>query len=133
MSHKLSSSMEDYLETIHVLGLQNGHVRVKDIAAELEKTMPSVSAAIKKMEEQGLVCHPRYDLVGLTAKGAVLAQQVYDRHLLIRDFLSDVLGVDSACAETDACHIEHVVSEATLEGLSRLLNETRRRQNREGK
>jgi len=127
MSQKLTSSMEDYLEAIHVLALKNGHVRVKDIAKAVEKTMPSVSGAVKKMQQMGLVCHPRYDLVGLTPEGALQAERIYERHRLIRDFLSDVIGVDAACAETDACHIEHVVSEATLAGFTRLLKETRQR------
>ncbi|MCK5148386.1 metal-dependent transcriptional regulator [bacterium] len=125
MSIKLSSNMEDYLETVHVLTLRNGNVRVKDIAREMGKTMPSVSAAMKKMEKRGFVCHPLYDLVGLTAEGALLAEKIYSRHRLIRDFLADVLGVDAACAETDACHIEHVVSDQTLAGFSRLLDEAR--------
>ena len=121
MSTKLTSSMEDYLEAIHILAMKNGHVRVKDIAEAVEKTMPSVSGAVKKMEQMGLVCHPRYDLVGLTPEGAQHAERIYQRHQLIRDFLSDVIGVDATCAETDACHIEHVISEATLAGFHRLL------------
>ena len=121
MDLKLSSNMEDYLEAIYVLELKTGNVRVKDIAAELGITMPSVSSAIKNLEKQGFVSHPRYDLVVLTPRGARVAADVYHRHRVIKGFLSQVLGVASDIAEKDACCIEHIISPETLESLSRFL------------
>ena len=38
---KLSQSLEDYLEMVHMLRLANGIARVKDIAAALSVKMPS--------------------------------------------------------------------------------------------
>ena len=94
MDIKLSPSKEDYLKAIHLLNTQRGSVRIKDIAEKLEITMPSVSSAIKGLEKQGLVSHPRYDLVVLTTRGSQIAKSITMRHCIIRDFLSNVLELD---------------------------------------
>ena len=117
MDIKLSPSKEDYLKTIHLLNSQRGSVRVKDIAEKLDITMPSVSSAIKNLEKKGLVSHPRYDLVALTNQGSQIAESITMRHCIIRDFLSNVLELDTEIAEKDACVMEHSISPETLEKL----------------
>jgi len=128
MDLKLTQSMEDYLEVIHLLKLDQGNVRVKDIAEKMEITMPSVSSAIRNLEKYGLVCHPRYDLVLLTSKGIQIAEGVYRRHLVIRNFLSQVLGLDADVAERDACGMEHIISTETFDSLVRFMNEKNRKE-----
>ena len=123
MANQISSNMEDYLEAIHVLEKENGHVRVKDVASSLNVTMPSVSGAIKKMEKNGWVSHPRYDLIALTDEGSHLAEEIYNRHRIIKQFLQDVLGLDSRIAEEDACKIEHIISDETLAGFERFIRD----------
>jgi DtxR family Mn-dependent transcriptional regulator len=121
MNVHISSNMEDYLETIHLLEQERRNVRVKDIAAEMQITMPSVSSAVKNLESQGLVSHSRYDSVELTKEGAQIAEAVYKRHRVIKHFLLKVLGLKSDIAEKDACRIEHNISEETLGKLIQFL------------
>ena len=121
MSVHISSNMEDYLETIHLLEQERRTVRVKAIAAEMQITMPSVSSAVKNLENQGMVSHSRYDSVELTKEGAQIAEAVYKRHRVIKHFLSKVLGLESDIAEKDACRIEHNISEETLNKLIQFL------------
>ncbi|MBN1780876.1 metal-dependent transcriptional regulator [bacterium] len=121
MTRKITANMEDYLEAIHVLAQDRGNVRVKDIAQVLNVTMPSVSGAVKKMEKQGLVSHPKYDTIVLTARGSVMAEEIYRRHRIIKSFLENVLGLDPDIAEQDACRIEHNISPETLAGLKRFM------------
>ena len=52
---KLSQSLEDYLEMVHMLRLANGIARVRDIAAALKVKMPSVAKAVIELKKQGLV------------------------------------------------------------------------------
>ena len=115
MNVPLSSNMEDYLEAIYVLEQEKGHARVKQIADALNITKPSVTAALKKLEQANLVDHPKYDLVGLTPEGSLIAQKVYRRHRVITQFLHDILKVSEETAEQDACKIEHNVSSETME------------------
>ena len=56
MEHtKLSQSLEDYLEMVHILRLANGIARVRDIAAALTVKMPSVAKAMIELKKLGLV------------------------------------------------------------------------------
>ena len=121
MSDELTSNMEDYLETIYLIHLNHGFVRVKEIARETGNSMPSVSNAVKILEKNGFVDHPKYDLITLTKKGRIKAESIYRRHRLIHRFLHDVLGVARETAEKDACRIEHNVSDETIDGLERFM------------
>ena len=52
MDHtKLTQSLEDYLEMVHMLRLANGIARVKDIAAALSVKMPSVAKAMVELKK----------------------------------------------------------------------------------
>jgi DtxR family Mn-dependent transcriptional regulator len=124
MNDKLSPNMEDYLESIYLLELESGNVRVKDIAKRMDITMPSVSGAVKNLEKQGLVCHSRYDLVSLTMKGNRIAEEIYHRHHILKDFLSQILGLRPEIAEKDACAIEHNISPETMKSLVRFLEKS---------
>ncbi len=126
MAVKLSPSMEDYLKTIYALDRERGYVRVKDIAEKMDITMPSVSGAIKNLEKQDLVYHQRYDLVGITPKGSKVAEDICSRHRVVKDFLSQILGLDAEIAEKDACSMEHAISPETLKSLVRFLETANR-------
>ena len=55
-----------------------------------------MTGALKGLVERGLVDHARYGHATLTETGTRLALDVERRHLAIRDFLTDVLGVKDA-------------------------------------
>jgi len=113
----LSPSLEDYLEAIYILKEKKGFTRVSEIANFLKVKMPSVNSALKILVGKGLVVHETYGYVSLTDKGEKSAKKVYSRHLILKRFLKDVLGVDEKKAEQDACRIEHHISQESLEKL----------------
>lgn len=117
----LSPSLEDYLEAIYEIEKFKRAVRVKDVAEKLGVTMPSVNGALKNLEAKGLLKHERYDYIELTDNGMQLASRVSSRHQIIFTFLQEILGVDSATAQSDACKIEHVISPNTMAKLTRYL------------
>ena len=110
---KLSQSLEDYLEMVHMLRLANGIARVKDIAAALSVKMPSVAKAILELKKLGLVTQEPYSGVELTEEGRKAAADVLNRHILLKGFLIR-LGVSEAIADKDACSMEHILSAETL-------------------
>ncbi|MBR2090784.1 MAG: DtxR family transcriptional regulator [Fibrobacter sp.] len=110
---KLSQSLEDYLEMVHMLRLANGIARVKDIAAALSVKMPSVAKAILELKKLGLVTQEPYSGVELTEAGRKAAADVLNRHILLKGFLIR-LGVSEAIADKDACSMEHILSAETL-------------------
>jgi DtxR family Mn-dependent transcriptional regulator len=119
MATRQTASMEDYLEVMVMLAEEGKAVKVTEISKALGVKKPSVTSALTRLSESGLVTHKRYGSVELTAEGEEIAQDVYWRHKTLRQFLVDILNVEPAVAEGDACRMEHVLSQASL---SRLAN-----------
>lgn len=119
---RIKASGENYLETILILSQKNGTVRSIDIANELEYTKPSISRAMKILRQEGYINMDEDGLIALTAKGEKKANEIYERHQVIREFLIRFLGVDEETAEEDACKIEHVVSKETFLGFKQLVS-----------
>ena len=113
METKLSQSLEDYLEMIHVLRVEGKVARVKDIADALSVKMPSVAKAIAELKKLGLVTQEPYAGVELTKEGEVMAASILNRHVLLKAFLMR-LGVSEEVADKDACCMEHILSAETL-------------------
>ena len=118
---KIHESGENYLETILLLTKKNGSVRSIDIANELEYTKPSVSRAMSILKEAGLIHMERNGNIMLTDEGMKRAQEIYERHEIITRFLVDFLDVSKETAEKDACRIEHIISEETLNKIKQKL------------
>ncbi|MBP8989355.1 MAG: metal-dependent transcriptional regulator [Clostridia bacterium] len=109
----LSPSSEDYLETILELSDQNNAVRSVDIANHLGVSKASVNKAMGILREMGLIEQEHYGQVYLTEHGRLHAQDILDRHAMIKRFLTDILHIQEETAELDACRMEHVISDET--------------------
>ena len=101
------------METILILSHSEGPVRAVDIANELEFTRPSVSVAMKNLRENGYIEIDDDGYIQLTESGQEIAESMYERHTLISDWLI-YLGVDKKTAVSDACKMEHVMSEKSF-------------------
>ena len=110
---KVLESEENYLEAILVLSLNNKRVRSIDIVNEMEYSKPSVSIAMKNLLNKSYILKDKDGNISLTAKGQKIADTVYERHVVISDWLM-LLGVDRKTALHDACHIEHALSEKSF-------------------
>jgi DtxR family Mn-dependent transcriptional regulator len=115
-----SASMEDYLEAINLLDGGKG-ASVTGISRRLGVTKPSVTSALSKLGEAGLVNHERYGRARLTGEGRLIALDVHKRHQLLHHFLAEVLGVDVDVAAADACKLEHSLSPTSMQKLARYI------------
>lgn len=104
---------EDYVEVILDLMEQFGEARLVDIAKRLGVAHPTVSKALKKLEQEGLVVLKPYRALKLSPTGEQLALRCRLRHQTVVAFL-EALGVDPTTAEIEAEGIEHHVGEKTL-------------------
>ena len=111
-------SAEDYLERILILQEEKGEVRSIDIAHEMGYSKPSISIAMKKLKEAGLIDIDEHGFITLTKEGHVIADGVYERHRVLKKILINI-GVDPKQAEKDACKVEHVISEETFEAIKK--------------
>jgi Mn-dependent DtxR family transcriptional regulator len=110
---KIQESAENYLETILVLKNRKGQVRSIDIANELNFSKPSISNAMKQFRENGYIIVDENGYITLTEDGHKIAENVYERHLILTTFLMQ-LGVSEENAREDACRIEHVISQESF-------------------
>jgi DtxR family transcriptional regulator, Mn-dependent transcriptional regulator len=112
-----TGAFERYLEVIYEIGVASGEVRVKDIAESLAVSYPSVSEMVDRLVAKGLVSHNKYRHITLTPKGTSIAKGLDRKHEVIKRFFVNVLQVDEPVADSDACEIEHVISDETLDKL----------------
>jgi DtxR family Mn-dependent transcriptional regulator len=117
----ISASQEDYLLTIRRLVASDRVARSKEIADALGVTASSVTSALRQLQSSGHIHYDRYSYITLTDRGDEVADLLHRRHALIRDFLSDVLGMAEADADANACRIEHALDPEVCVRLDKLI------------
>lgn len=117
MTGKQSARMNDYLEGIALLGQQEKVVRVTQVSKALGVKKPSVTSALKKLSEEGLVEHEKYGYVELTASGKEIAKKMIHRRKALSRFFIQTLNIDAETAEEDARKIRHFLSPLSIERL----------------
>jgi DtxR family Mn-dependent transcriptional regulator len=120
-STDLTPHMEDYIEAIAVLSEKNKVVRVKDIAASLKIKMPSVTSALNKLKDQGLIDYEKYGYIELTKKGNIISDRVISKHLCLKEFFNKVLNLPEDKSGNEACKIEHHIEPETCKRIHKLL------------
>lgn len=118
---KLSFTMENYLEAIYELSSLGTGARVSDIAERLNVTKASTNSAMATLAEKGLIVNEKYREVFLTQEGQKLAEFTSKKHHVIQQFLTRVLHIELLTAETDACAIEHVISNTSIAAMQEFM------------
>jgi Mn-dependent DtxR family transcriptional regulator len=77
---------------------------------------PSVSIAMKKLLQDGLITFNPGREIDLTPAGREIAERIYERHIIISQILMKI-GVEETTAVKEACRIEHVISQDSFEKL----------------
>ena len=120
MAHR-GESAENYLEVILRLSKELPVVRSIDLVHDTGYSKPSISVAMKNLREKELITMNADGHITLTESGREIAQNVWEKHRVIRTMLT-ALGVSEELASEDACKIEHVLSDETFEALKNHLN-----------
>lgn len=97
---------------------EHGYIRSIDIADKLGVTKPSVTYATKRLRENGYITMDKDGLITLTEQGMAIAASMLDRHHTLTRFLM-ALGVDEETAESDACKLEHDLSQTSFDAICR--------------
>lgn len=112
---KLSMSTEDYLEAIVMIGGDlSTPVRVVDIAEKLNVSKAAVSRAMSHLRDKGYLNQKHYGDITLTDAGLKYGRSVLEKHETLTKFLSEHVGIDPEVAESEACVMEHAISDESF-------------------
>ena len=114
---ELTPSHEHYLRAIWEVRSRYGYARQTDVARELGVSHPTLSVGLRPLEKRRLIAHDANRFLVLTERGERIAREVHHRYRVLQVFLVDVLGVQQAKAEHEACLLEHHVSAETTDRL----------------
>jgi DtxR family Mn-dependent transcriptional regulator len=122
MNEKLSMAMESYLETIAELQETHGVARTSDLAEQMSCKRSSVTNALQRLAQKGLINYQAYRPVTLTDKGQAAIKKLSRSHYIIEDFLENLLLLSPDFSKEEACRLEHNLAKPTIEGLKNLMD-----------
>ncbi|MBU1167925.1 MAG: metal-dependent transcriptional regulator [Proteobacteria bacterium] len=114
---ELSENLEDYLEVILELEKTRKVARGKEIAQKLNIQPGSVTGALKTLDKKGLINWEKYGYITLTKKGLNIAENITQRHEVLKNFLVNVLQIEKDSADATACRMEHAIDDTTMSKL----------------
>ena len=116
----LQESGQMYLETIYILTSKRSGVRSIDVCEYMGYSKPSVSRAMKLLKADGYIEMEGNGRITLTQKGLNVAAKIYNRHTILTEFFLK-LGISENTAVDDACKIEHVISDESMEAIKKFI------------
>lgn len=119
-----TESQENYLEVILMLSKKKPVVRSVDIANELGFKKPSISIAMKNLRSLEYITVTPEGYIYLTPEGLKIANGIFEKHQIITQALINI-GVSASNAETDACRIEHIISDETFNAIKKIVNSSK--------
>ena len=118
MTHR---SVEDYLKAVYKLSRNGNAVSTTEISRILKVAPASVTEMLKKLAEKNYIEYSPYHGTTLTNNGRRIAERMARKHRLLERFLHDVLKIDKVKVHSQACEMEHSLSDDAEESLCRLL------------
>jgi DtxR family Mn-dependent transcriptional regulator len=107
MISSLSKSDRETLKAIYRLTRRGTYAHTGDLAGALRLSPGTVTSAVKRLAERGLLAHQPYRGVELTTTGREVAIAAIRRHRIVERFLSDMLGYAWNEADRLAGTFEH--------------------------
>lgn len=118
----IQESGEMYIETIYVLTQSSDRVRSIDVGERMGYSKPSVSRAIGILKRDGYITVDASGYITLTEIGIAAAKRIYERHTILTKFLES-LGVSHETATSDACKMEHIISDEAFSAIKKTVTE----------
>ena len=111
---KPSHSAVHHLMAIHALLQEHGYARGIDIAKYLNITRGSVSITLSKLKDAGYLIEDDNKFYRLPESGLDIVNTILTKRRTFESFLKMVLDVPNVTAITDACKVEHLLSQDTM-------------------
>ena len=107
----ITKSLEDYIEYIYMSILNGNELKAVDIARYFNISRASVSEALIKLCELGLIVYEGRKGIIITQKGEIEAKRVIKKHKILLNFFNKVLNIEFEKSSDNACKIEHVIDD----------------------
>lgn len=119
--NEITHSAAHYLLAISSLEGADERPRAADIARRLDVSRAAVSLQLRALRDHGLVEIGNDHRIRLTRLGSDVVSRVASKRQVVRTFLREVLAIEDGIAESDACKVEHLISEETAAALARFV------------
>lgn len=120
---KISENIEEYLEVLYRNGSNKEQVSTTKLSKELGIAPGSVTQMLKKLEKLDYIEYVPYKGASLTDEGMKIAQKITRKHRILEKFLSDVLKIKEENVHSQACEMEHSLSDEAERALCFMLNQ----------
>jgi len=117
----MSSSTEEYLEAIYNLTQNEQPATTSALSKRLHIAPASATEMLKKLADEEYVNYSPYQGVTLTSKGLGIGQRITRKHRLLERFLHDTLKIGNEKVHTEACAMEHSLSDEAERALCQAL------------
>lgn len=115
----MDNSKEDYLRSIYELTSEGeGGAKTSELAKKMKVSDASATEALKKLEDEDLVCRAPYKGFTLSPMGKKEAEELQKKHSILEKFFSEKLGLENAEEQADA--VEHHITEEAAERIKEL-------------
>ena len=115
----MDDSKEDYIRSIYELTSEgDGGAKTSELAEHMNVSDASATEALKKLEEEDLVCRAPYKGFTLSPVGKSEAEKLQKKYDILQDFFSNTLEVENA--EQQANAVEHHITEEAADKISEL-------------
>ena len=105
-----------------MLSQKNQDVSVNELSKELDITMPTVTAMMKRFAKKNWVVYKSYKPIRLSELGAKEAALIVRKHRLTEMFLVDVMDFGWEDVHEVAEQIEHIESTMFFDKMDKMLN-----------
>ncbi len=119
--HCVQEGPEEYLEALYKLTRDGRPVKTTELAKHLGVSPASTTQMIQKLARRGCVEYIPYRGARLTREGRSRGARMTRKHRLLETFLVSVLNVHRDRAHSEACELEHHLSDEAEEALCRIL------------
>lgn len=116
---------ENMLKAMHLIKMRRGVVHVADLAEEFGMAITTAYSAVGRLCNSGYIQpleahrggrNSNKQPIAFTPEGAELAKKIADRHQMIMGWLIK-LGIPAEEADREACHMEHGITDTTIEAI----------------
>jgi DtxR family Mn-dependent transcriptional regulator len=113
--------VEEYLEAILDIVAENKMAKTSDIAKSLGVSPSSVTEVLQRLNKNDLIFYEPYKGVKLAEKGLKIANKIKRKHRIVEVFLSDYLKINPENIHSEACRMEHCISENVTDALCKMM------------